>query len=186
PTTATLRGAKKAARSRGIAALLTPHGGEATGRSTTKAPRHQGIAGRIAPKPSLVLLASWWSQIPFLPDFECLAVEANDHRHVVGGALPVAYRTLDFGTGQALDQRRRHPDVVEPATAIGGLPVAVAIAPPRIEPLGRRNEVAHRIDEAARLLQLAELLDLERRVADDGEQLLVRPHVGLERRDVEI
>ena len=46
--------------------------------------------------------------------------------------------------------------------------------------------MAHRVDEAAGCLEAAELLDLDRRMADDFQQLLVRPDIGLERRDVEI
>ena len=43
-----------------------------------------------------------------------------------------------------------------------------------------------RVDKAAGPLQFAEPLDLDRRVADDPQQLLVRPHIGFERRDIQI
>ena len=87
---------------------------------------------------------------------------------------------------EAADQIRRHPDMVETAAAVARRPVAVAIAPPSVEPLLRRHEMAHRIDKPAGALQRAEPLDLDRRMADDGQELLVRPHIGFERRDVEI
>jgi hypothetical protein len=43
-----------------------------------------------------------------------------------------------------------------------------------------------RVDKPARPLQQPETFDLDRGVADDAQKLLVRPDVGLERRDVEI
>ena len=46
--------------------------------------------------------------------------------------------------------------------------------------------MAHGIDKPAGALQSAEPLDLDRSMADDGEKLLVRPHIGFERRDIEI
>src|SRR5689334_7215120 len=87
---------------------------------------------------------------------------------------------------QRSDERRRQPDMVETAAAVARRPVAVAITPPRIEPLFRWYEMAHRVDKPAGLLQRAEPGDFDRRMADDGQQLLVRPHVGLERLDVQI
>ena len=46
--------------------------------------------------------------------------------------------------------------------------------------------LAAEIDPAMRVLKLAQRLDLDRRVADDLEQLLVAPHVAFQRGDVEI
>ena len=45
---------------------------------------------------------------------------------------------------------------------------------------------AHHVDPVVRGLHPQEALDLGRRVAHHFQQLLVRPHIGLERRDVEI
>src|SRR6476619_6376290 len=76
--------------------------------------------------------------------------------------------------------------MIEAAAPVRSGPVAVAVAPPGVEPLVRRHEMAHRIDETAGTLQTAEPLDLDWRVADDLQELLVRPDIGFERRDVQI
>src|SRR6266851_3454451 len=102
------------------------------------------------------------------------------------GITVPAKPAMRSGRGEARLQRRRHPDVIESPAAIGQRPIVRAIAPPRIEPLLARHETAHRVDEARRILQPPELRDLDRRVAHDLEQLLVRPHIGFERRDVEV
>jgi hypothetical protein len=47
-------------------------------------------------------------------------------------------------------------------------------------------ELAAKIDPVVALLQVRQRLDLDRRMADDVEQLLVAPHVAFERRDVEV
>src|SRR5437667_7510866 len=44
----------------------------------------------------------------------------------------------------------------------------------------------NRVDKPARPLQQTEALDLDRSVADHAQELLVRPHIGFERRDVKI
>ena len=77
------------------------------------------------------------------------------------------------------------PDMVEPAAAVGGLPVAGAVAPPAVE-LALGNVPARDVAPAARLDHLVQPLHLLRRVADDVEKLPVRPDVVLERGDVEI
>src|SRR5579883_3026068 len=112
--------------------------------------------------------------------------EAENDGDMVRCLEPAANRALHLGAGQMRRQGRRHPDVVEPPPAIGEIPITRAIAPPGVKPLFRRDEMPDRIDEARRALQPAEFLHFDRRVADDGEELLVRPHIGFERRDVEI
>src|SRR4051794_40572787 len=76
--------------------------------------------------------------------------------------------------------------MVEPPAAVVLGPVRRAIAPPGVEALGRGVEVAAEGDPVVARLELAQRLDLDRRVADDGEQLLVAPDVAFERSDVEI
>ena len=77
--------------------------------------------------------------------------------------------------------------MIEPATAIRGGPVFIAVAPPAVEFLVVWGEGAHCVTPAAAFRkQAVELIDLNRRVADDFQQLLVRPHIMLQRRDVEI
>src|SRR5690348_5105760 len=93
---------------------------------------------------------------------------------------------MDGGAGEAILQHRRHPDMIEAAAAVGGGPIARAIAPPGVKLLLWRDEMPDRVDEARRFLHAAEFLDLDRRVADDFQELFVRPDIGLKRRDVEI
>src|SRR4051812_10361028 len=47
-------------------------------------------------------------------------------------------------------------------------------------------EMAAEIDPAIALLKAGQRLDLDRRVADDVEQLLMAPHIAFERRDIEV
>ncbi len=75
--------------------------------------------------------------------------------------------------------------MVQPPPPVGHLPVLVAIAPPRIELLLGRHEMAHRVMEPRRHPR-REPLGFRRRVADHVEQLLVAPHVMLQRRDIEV
>ena len=112
--------------------------------------------------------------------------EIQDHRDVVRRLLPAAHVAADAGLLQVLLQVGRDPDVVEAAAAVVAGPVGRAVAPPGEQLLILRHEVAHGVDPFARGLDAGQLLDLDRRVADDVEQLLVRPHVVLQRRDVEI
>src|ERR1700737_1492086 len=44
----------------------------------------------------------------------------------------------------------------------------------------------YRVDKPARLLQQPEAFHLDRGMADHTQELLVRPYIGLERRDVQI
>jgi hypothetical protein len=79
----------------------------------------------------------------------------------------------------------RGPDVIEPAPLVGGVPVLRAVGPPAIEqPVG--NIGAGDIDPTARLLRVAQMLHLDRRVADHLQKLLVRPDVILARGDVQV
>jgi hypothetical protein len=89
----------------------------------------------------------------------------------------------------AFERRRKgraRQDMVEPAAAVGLAPVVVAVAPPRIELVLLRHEAARHVDPAHRRHHLAEQLDLNRRVRHDLQELLVAPHVMLERRHVEV
>ena len=81
---------------------------------------------------------------------------ADDHRYVVRRALPAAGLAQDLRAGQARRELLREPDVVEPAAAVGFLPVRGAVAPPGVDALGLGLERADRVDPAARLLHMAE------------------------------
>src|SRR5579872_3712050 len=105
---------------------------------------------------------------------------------MIRGALPAA-RVAQYV--HALDGRAEvvaDPDMVEPPPLIGFRPVRRAVAPPGIELVRIRYELAQRVDPFAGGMRPRELLDLDRRVADDREELLVAPDVVLQRRDVEI
>ncbi len=67
-----------------------------------------------------------------------------------------------------------------------GFPVLRAITPPGVELLLVRHAVAHQSRPSRRPCASPRVLGLDRRVADDVEQLLVRPDVVLQRRDVEV
>ena len=105
---------------------------------------------------------------------------------MVAGLLPAAGGAGDLGVAEGRGQGRGEPDVVEAAAAIGGVPVAVAVAPPAEQLLVGRDDGADGVDPVVARLQAGELLDLDGRVADHLEQLLVAPDVGGQGRDVEI
>src|SRR4051794_17063210 len=105
---------------------------------------------------------------------------------MVRGPCPAARLADYLDVAAEFRERRGGPDMVETATAVGGHPVARPIAPPSIEPSVCRYMVADDVNPAAGRLRLAEPRGLGRRVADDLEQLLVRPHVVFERRHVEV
>ncbi len=76
--------------------------------------------------------------------------------------------------------------MVQPAAAVRGFPVGGAIAPPAVDFLIRRNEVAGHIGPVEGGLRFAQQPGLDRGVADNVEKLLVAPHVIFQRRDIEI
>ena len=76
--------------------------------------------------------------------------------------------------------------MVEPAALVAARPFAVAVAPPGIELFVFGDDGADRIDPSMGSAPGFERLDFDRRVADDLQQLLVRPDIVFMRRDVEI
>ena len=78
------------------------------------------------------------------------------------------------------------PDVIEAAAAIGGFPIAGAIAPPAVNLFLRRNEMPGGIDPVEGRLGFVQQFGFHRRVADDVEQLLVAPHIVFQRRDIQV
>ena len=89
------------------------------------------------------------------------------------------------GDGRAVERRRR-PDMIEPPPAIGGAPIAIAIAPPRVKLLLCRHMPAHDVHPVMRGLHRREPFDLFRRVAHHLQELFMRPDIGRQRRNVEI
>src|SRR5271168_2518787 len=73
-------------------------------------------------------------------------LQGGGHRHVIGGRLPAARGARDMVVAQPAGERRRDPDVIEPAAAVARRPVAVAIAPPAVELFGLRDEMPDRVD----------------------------------------
>src|SRR5262249_14159215 len=58
--------------------------------------------------------------------------ERRQHRHVIGGKLPVAQVDVDMVAPDGGGKRRRGKDMVQSSAAVGLAPVAVAVAPPGI------------------------------------------------------
>ena len=76
--------------------------------------------------------------------------------------------------------------MIEPPSTIGCPPVVGPVAPPSEELLFGRHVTAHHVHPIVRRLHATEAVDLSGRVADHFQELLVRPHIGLKRRDVEV
>src|SRR4051812_6295112 len=105
---------------------------------------------------------------------------------MIGWLDPRTARLAHPVRGRELCDRRAGPRMIEPAAAIVGGPIGRAVAPPGVEPLRRRIEMPAEIDPVMARLQAPERRDLDRRMADDVEQLLVAPDIAFERGDVEI
>ena len=105
---------------------------------------------------------------------------------MIGRPFPSPRIARDREIADAVAERLRHPDVIEPAAAIRQRPVGGAIAPPGIDLLRLGNARAGDVDPVAARLHREQLFAFDRRVRDDVEQLLVRPDVVLVRRDVEV
>ena len=108
------------------------------------------------------------------------------HRHVVGRTQPAARFFQNRVAGDTIAQGARDPDVVEPAAAVGSLPIARAIAPPGIDFLVMRHERPRHIVPVEGIQRRREQFGFDRRMAHHIEQLLVAPDIVLERRHVEI
>src|SRR5947208_8756170 len=100
--------------------------------------------------------------------------------------FPAAGVARDAEIRDAVLQRARNPDVVEPAAAVADGPVRGAVAPPGIDLLRLRNALARDVEPFAMGLRRQQLLAFDRGVRDDLQQLLVRPDVVLVRRHVEV
>src|SRR6201987_4492114 len=105
---------------------------------------------------------------------------------MVGGLLPAAAVPVNPGLGKSTDECRRHPDMIEPAASVRSYPVTRPVAPPSEQTLVRRHEMPDRINKTARPLKEAKTFDFDRCVADDTEELLVRPDISLQRGNVQV
>ena len=94
-------------------------------------------------------------------------VEIDDNWCVIRGFLPTAGLAQDAGTLKRLFQGWCDPDMVKAPAFICRIPIASTIAPPAIERLFRRNELADRINPIVALLHSVEFFHLNRRVAND-------------------
>src|SRR5215469_12971633 len=99
---------------------------------------------------------------------------------MVGCALPAARLFDDRLRAHRALEHAAHPDVVEPAAAIRRFPIECTVAPPGIDLLIMRHEFARDVGPLERSLRFAQQARLDRRVADDTEQLLMAPDVVLE------
>src|SRR5207245_11055823 len=88
-------------------------------------------------------------------------------------AQPATRFLEDSYLSNPIGQRRGHPDMVQAAAFVGGLPIRRAIAPPCEELCRLRHLHAHGIDPSAGRLRLRELLALDRRVRYDAQHMLV-------------
>src|ERR1700730_19317886 len=96
---------------------------------------------------------------------------------MVGRLFPAARVADDVHFARGVAKRRACPDVIEPSAAVRLLPIGGAIAPPGVKLLGSGDETAHDVDPATGLLKGAEFLHLDRRVADDVQELFLAPNI---------
>ena len=80
--------------------------------------------------------------------------------------LPAAALLQDRHPVDAVAEALADPDVVEPSALVGLGPVGRAVAPPRVAFLVRGDDAAQDIDPGSGGEGVAELLDLDRRVAE--------------------
>ena len=113
---------------------------------------------------------------------------------IVGVALAFGAQTLvkdvlaglfiifedQYGVGDVVVHR------MSPAAAVADGPVRGAIAPPSVDLFRHRDPLARDVEPFAMRLRREQLLGLDRGVRDHLQQLPVRPHVVLVRRDVEV
>src|SRR5690606_8445264 len=98
--------------------------------------------------------------------------------HMIGRARPAPDRLDHAMAHRLLRDIGGHPHMVEPPPPIRRGPIARAIAPPGIEPLGCRKEFPPDIDPIVRRLQPGQNLALYGRMADYIQKLLVAPHIA--------
>src|SRR6056297_988040 len=99
-------------------------------------------------------------------------VEMRENRRVIRRLLPsarIAQNTAAMGGGADV---AAGPDMVQPAALVGGVPVTRAVRPPAVK-LTLGNVGPGHVMPSARLHRVAQMLDLDRRVADNLQQLLV-------------
>ena len=107
---------------------------------------------------------------------------------MIGRFFPAALVGVDLVAGD-VDQRRRAPvcpPMIEPAAAIGEFPVSSPIAPPGVELFIRRVLGAGDVSEPALGQHALEPVCLHRRMAHHIQQLAVRPHIVLSRRNIDV
>src|SRR5262245_55611646 len=105
---------------------------------------------------------------------------------MVRWAVPAAGVAGDLEIADLVLERPRDPDVIEPAAAVADRPVGGAITPPGIDLFRHRDPFARDVEPFAMDLRGEQLLGLDRRVRNYLQELLVRPHVVLMRRNVEV
>src|SRR6185295_13427391 len=71
-----------------------------------------------------------------------LHVEFHNHRHVIAGFLPAAHLFDDLVRLERALQAGARPDMIQAAAAVGSFPIGGAIAPPAVNFLLRRDELA--------------------------------------------
>ena len=80
-------------------------------------------------------------------------LQLRDNRYMVGRGIPASRFFNHLRAFKPLRERGGHPDVIKPATFIGGCPVFRTIAPPAIKLCGFWREITVRIHPASAVLQ---------------------------------
>ena len=93
-------------------------------------------------------------------------VKTGKNRRVVTGFLPTARIADDVAGVPGLRDIRCGPDMIQPATLVGGIPIGGAVGPPAIE-IALRHILPRDVDPIARILHRTKRFDLDRGVADD-------------------
>ena len=114
-----------------------------------------------------------------------LKIKTRQNRNVVTGLFPSPHGTQDAAAMTGIGDIGRGPDMIQPPPLVGRVPILGTIAPPAVKQ-PRGNILAGDINPFPGILRRAQMLDLDRGMADDLEQLLVRPDVILARGDVQV
>ena len=111
----------------------------------------------------------------------------GDHRwHMVRGLVGTAKRAFDGHLPDRCGKIAARPDMIQPAAAVAGRPVARPIGPPGIQNFIRSEMRPHRVVPSAFLDQTHKTVTFDRCMADHLLKLFGRPDILGKRRDVQV